>query len=446
MASSLTRRSGRAILRKLTTSTAFRRAGPSSSTAARLSSSFSSLPQEIFLGTNVSANPTNFSFVRNFSDGKGGEFKMKVPNMGDSITEGEIGEWVKNEGDYVAVDDVIAVIETDKVAVDVRAEEAGILTKIYGEEGDVVEVGQSLVDILPGEPPEGYAPESTASESETVEEETPAAPAAKSPATSAPPAAKVSSSPAPAQAPIETKATVGSMGRNESRVAMTRMRKAIARNLKNAQETAVSLTTFQEVDMTNLIALRKQYKDTFTEKHGVKLGFNSAFIKAASMALMDIPIVNASIDNEAEEIIYRDYTDISVAVATPTGLLTPCLRNVESLSLPGVELAMADLVDRARNNKIGLEDLAGGTFTVTNGGVYGSMMSTPILNMPQTAILGMHATKVRPMVVNGEVVPRPVMYLAMSYDHRLIDGREAVTFLCNIRDKIEDPIRMFLDC
>ena len=198
--------------------------------------------------------------------------------------------------------------------------------------------------------------------------------------------------------------------------------------------------------MTNLIDMRKKYKDTFLEKHGRKLGINSAFIKAASMALMDIPIVNASIDNEKEEIIYRDYTDISVAVATPTGLLTPCLRNVESLNLVGVENAMGDLVDRARNNKIGLEDLAGGTFTVTNGGVYGSMMSTPILNMPQTAILGMHATKMRPMVVNGEVVPRPVMYLAMTYDHRLIDGREAVTFLVNIRDKIEDPIRMLLDC
>jgi len=370
--------------------------------------------------------------------------------MGDSITEGSIAEWVKNEGDYVAVDDVIVVIETDKVAVDVRAEVAGTLTKLHAEEGDVVEVGQSLVDMQPGDPPEGYAPDA-AEEAPAEEETTPAAAAPTSApqktAAAAPASPPPSSSPKPSKAPIDTSSsTSGSMSRNETRVAMTRMRKTISRNLKNSKDTAVQLTTFQEVDMTNLIELRKTYKDMFTEKHGVKLGFNSAFIKAASMALMDIPIVNASIDNESEEIIYRDYTDISVAVATPTGLLTPCLRNVESLTLPGVELAMAELVQRARENKIGLEDLAGGTFTVTNGGVYGSMMSTPIINMPQTAILGMHATKVRPYVVNGEVVPRPVMYLAMSYDHRLIDGREAVTFLCNIRDKIEDPVRMFLDC
>jgi len=375
---------------------------------------------------------------------------MNVPNMGDSITEGSIAEWVKNEGDYVAVDDVIVVIETDKVAVDVRAEVAGTLTKLHAEEGDVVEVGQSLVDMQPGDPPEGYAPDA-AEEAPAEEETTPAAAAPTSApqktAAAAPASPPPSSSPKPSKAPIDTSSsTSGSMSRNETRVAMTRMRKTISRNLKNSKDTAVQLTTFQEVDMTNLIELRKTYKDMFTEKHGVKLGFNSAFIKAASMALMDIPIVNASIDNESEEIIYRDYTDISVAVATPTGLLTPCLRNVESLTLPGVELAMAELVQRARENKIGLEDLAGGTFTVTNGGVYGSMMSTPIINMPQTAILGMHATKVRPYVVNGEVVPRPVMYLAMSYDHRLIDGREAVTFLCNIRDKIEDPVRMFLDC
>merc|ERR1712046_573598 len=173
---------------------------------------------------------------------------------------------------------------------------------------------------------------------------------------------------------------------------------------------------------------------------------NSAFIKASAMALMDLPIVNATIDNNTEEIIYRNFADISFAVATPTGLMTPCLRNVESLSLAGVELAMADMVEKARSKKIQLEDLAGGTFSVTNGGVYGSMMSTPIINMPQTAILGMHATKMRPMVVDGEIKARPVMYLAMSYDHRLIDGREAVTFLCGVRDKIEDPIRMFLDC
>ena len=385
--------------------------------------------------------------IRAFSD----EIKMPVPNMGDSITEGTIVEWAKKEGDYVAVDDIIVLIETDKVSVDVRAEVAGTITKLHAEVDDVVEVGESLVDIAPGEPPEGYeAASETPQEEATPEPAASTTTSAPSPPTPSPtPAAsKTSSSPGPSPAPIATSNSGGgsSFSRNETRVAMTRLRKVIARNLKNAQDTAAMLTTFQEVDMTNLMTIRKQYKETFQEKHGVKLGFNSAFIKASAMALMDIPIVNATIDNDTEEIIYRDFADISVAVATPTGLLTPCLRNVESLSISGVELEMANLVDKARSNKITIEDLAGGTFSVTNGGVYGSMMSTPIINMPQTAILGMHATKMRPMVVDGEVKPRPVMYLAMSYDHRLIDGREAVTFLCNIRDKIEDPIRMFLDC
>ena len=378
---------------------------------------------------------------------------MPVPNMGDSITEGSIVEWVKNEGDYVAVDDVIVVIETDKVAVDVRAEVAGTISKLHADVDDVVEVGEPLIDITPGEPPEGY--EASPAAGQEVASPTPE-PVATTTTTSSPPppssptpnASKTSSSPGPSPAPISTSNSgkSSSFNRNETRVPMTRLRKVIARNLKSAQDTAAMLTTFQEVDMTNLMTIRKQYKETFQEKHGVKVGFNSAFIKASAMALMDIPIVNATIDNDTEEIIYRDFADISVAVATPTGLLTPCLRNVESLSISGVELEMANLVDKARSNKITIEDLAGGTFSVTNGGVYGSMMSTPIINMPQTAILGMHATKMRPMVVDGEVKPRPVMYLAMSYDHRLIDGREAVTFLCNIRDKIEDPIRMFLDC
>jgi 2-oxoglutarate dehydrogenase E2 component (dihydrolipoamide succinyltransferase) len=368
---------------------------------------------------------------------------MMVPNMGDSITEGSILEWLKNEGDYVAVDDIIAVIETDKVAVDVRADTAGTVTKLHAEVDDVVEVGAQLVDLLPGPPPEGYEVAAATS--------APAAEAASAPAPAvaatqpAAPAKAAGGSPKPAAAPIET-SNSGDAGfsRTENRVPMTRLRKVISKNLKNAQDTAAMLTTFQEVDMTGLIDLRKKYKDAFMEKHGVKLGFNSAFIKAGAMALMDIPVVNAAIDGD--EIIYRSFADISFAVATPTGLMTPVLRNVESLSIAGIEQGMAALVDKARTRKITLEDLAGGTFSVTNGGVYGSMMSTPILNMPQTAILGMHATKSRPMVVNGEVKPRPVMYLAMSYDHRLIDGREAVTFLCNIRDKIEDPVRMFLDC
>lgn len=367
-----------------------------------------------------------------------------VPNMGDSITEGSIAEWMKSDGDYVALDEVIAVIETDKVAVDVRADKAGIVSKLHAEVDDVVEVGQSLVDITPGPPPEGFETAAPAA--------SPAAEAAPAPEAAAPvaavqpasPAAPAKASPTPSPAPVETSAVGTGFSRTENRTPMTRLRKVISRNLKNAQDTAAMLTTFQEVDMSALIDLRKKYKDAFQEKHGVKLGFNSAFMKAGAMALMDIPVVNAAIDGD--EIIYRDFADISFAVATPTGLMTPVLRNAESLSIAGIELGMAALVEKARTRKIQMEDIAGGTFSVTNGGVYGSMMSTPILNMPQTAILGMHATKMRPMVVDGEVKARPVMYLAMSYDHRLIDGREAVTFLCNIRDKIEDPVRMFLDC
>lgn len=380
----------------------------------------------------------------------GDTYNMVVPGMGDSITEGSILEWEKKVGDYVAIDDVIVIVETDKVSIDIRADKAGTITALHAAEDDVVEVGAPLLDIQEGPPPEGYtatAPETTeATKAAPKAEETTQAAAATAPPTSSaeppasPPASGKSGPPKP-ESVVLSGASTGS-SRSEERVKMTRMRKTIARNLKDAQNTAAMLTTFQEVDMTALIGMRKEYKDAFLEKHGVKLGFMSAFIKASSAALMDIPVVNASIDGD--DIIYRNYADISVAVATPTGLLTPVIRNCESLSFAEIEATLGELAVKARDKKIAMEDLTGGTFTVSNGGVYGSMMSTPIINMPQTAVLGMHATKMRPMVVNGNVEPRPVMYLAMSYDHRLIDGREAVTFLCKIRDQIEDPRAMLL--
>jgi 2-oxoglutarate dehydrogenase E2 component (dihydrolipoamide succinyltransferase) len=223
------------------------------------------------------------------------------------------------------------------------------------------------------------------------------------------------------------------------------IRRRIAQRMKEAQNTAAMLTTFNEVDMTNLMALRKEHKDAFEEKHGVRLGFMSAFVKAASSALQEIPAVNAYIDNDTNEIVYRDYCDVSVAVASPSGLVVPVLRNTEAMSFQDVESSIQHFAKQAKEGTLALEDMAGGTFTISNGGVFGSMMGTPIINMPQSAILGMHATKMRPYVVDGQVVPRPVMYLALTYDHRLVDGREGVTFLKSICEKIEDPHRLLLD-
>lgn len=225
---------------------------------------------------------------------------------------------------------------------------------------------------------------------------------------------------------------------------MNRMRQAIARRLKDAQNVNAMLTTFQEVDMSALIDMRKEYKDAFEKKHGVRLGFMSAFVKASAASLVEQPVMNAVIDGEANEIVYRDFVDISVAVASPRGLVVPVLRNTEQMSFADVETTLSDLALKARNDQISMEDMAGGTFTISNGGVFGSLMGTPIINPPQSAILGMHATKMRPVAVNGQVEIHPMMYLALTYDHRLIDGREAVTFLCSVRDKIEDPRRFLL--
>jgi len=348
----------------------------------------------------------------------------------------------------VNVDDVLVVIETDKVSVDVRSPEAGVLEAIKAEEGAVVDVGAPLLTLRRAEPPEGGAPAGGAAPKE--------APVAREPAPSTTPGpVQPAPTPAPAPAPSAPQqqqqppvaappmpAFVGGAERTETRTKMNRMRQRISQRLKDSQNTAAMLTTFQEVDMSNLIAMRKEYKEPFEKRHGVKLGFMSAFVKASASALEEVPVVNSVIDGD--EIVQRNYADISVAVATPRGLVVPVVRNCEHLSFADIEKTIAGLAAKARNNDISLEDMAGGTFTISNGGVYGSLFGTPIINPPQSAILGMHATKMRPVAVNGEVKVRPVMYLALTYDHRLIDGREAVTFLCSIRDKIEDPRRMLL--
>ena len=358
---------------------------------------------------------------------------VDVPIMGESITTGNISEWMVKKGDYVEVDQCVAMIETDKVTVEVRTPHAGIITEFFAESGDDVDVGVPLFSIdAAGVGTAAAAPAD-------------AAPVAVSPVATAPSAAKAAA-PAPKAASSVAAAPVIVGDRSETRVKMTRMRVRIAQRLKDSQNTNAMLTTFQEVDMHNLIEMRNQYKEAFEKKHGVKLGFMSAFVSAATAALQEIPAVNAVIDEETNEIVYRNYVDVSVAVASPTGLVVPVLRNTEKMNFKDVEKAIGAYGAKAKAGEMALEDMAGGTFTISNGGVFGSLMGTPIINPPQSAILGMHATKMRPMVMpDGSIKARPMMYLALTYDHRLIDGREAVTFLLSIAKKIEDPHRMLLD-
>jgi len=375
--------------------------------------------------------------------------------MGDSITEGTIITWQKKAGDWVNADDVIVVLETDKVSVDVRAPRSGMIKEVIGAEGDTVGVGAPLAKIdTAATKPEGAAPKAAAAAPPPPPAAKPAAAAAPAqatppppPSTPAPAAAKPTPPPAAAKpsspAPAAPAPVAGS--RTETRVKMNRMRLRIAERLKSAQNTAAMLTTFQEVDMGNLMELRNAYKEEFEKTHGVKLGFMSAFVKASTAALMELPAVNAFIDDGTKEIVYRNYCDVSVAVASPAGLVVPVLRNAESMSFAGVEKQIAVYGKKAKEGQLALEDMAGGTFTISNGGVFGSLFGTPIINPPQSAILGMHATKMRAVVgKDGQVVARPMMYLALTYDHRLIDGREAVTFLKSVAAKIEDPRRMVL--
>lgn len=382
---------------------------------------------------------------------------LQVPTMGDSITEGTIVDLPVAVGDYVNTDDVVVVLETDKVSVDVRAPFGGALTEIMGEVDDIVEVGSPLfrIDVS------ADAPEATPGEpapSEVVSEVADSKPAETKPAQEThppppppqphvvdepkpPPPKKKASSPPP---PTGTQVTLGS--RQERRTKMSRMRQRVAARLKDAQNTAAMLTTFQECDMGALMELRNRHKDKFFEKHGVKLGFMSAFVLAATAALQEIPAVNAYIDDSTKEVVYRDFVDVSIAVASPTGLVVPVLRNTENMSFADVERNIALYAEKAKEGTLSLDDMAGGTFTVSNGGVFGSLMGTPIINPPQSAILGVHATKLRPVVNDqGEIVARPMMYLALTYDHRLIDGREGVTFLKSIAEKISDPTKLLLE-
>jgi 2-oxoglutarate dehydrogenase E2 component (dihydrolipoamide succinyltransferase) len=415
--------------------------------------------------------------------------EIKVPALGESVTEATVSKWMVKAGDTVAVDQPLCELETDKVTVEVPATSAGTVVDLAVAEGDSVQVGGVLCHIEAGGAGAGAtaaaAPSAAAAPVAPAPAPRPApalalaptpvpaaaaanvnlaasgpavrklageqgvAPAAIQPtgkdgrATKADVMAAISSiSAAPAAAKPAVPAGPRQRAEREERVRMTRLRRTIAARLKEAQNTAAMLTTFNEVDMTNVMALRERLKEDFEKKHGARLGFMSFFVKACIAGLKELPAVNAEI--EGDELVYKNYYDIGVAVGTPQGLVVPVLRDADDLSFGGIEKGIGDLGRKARDGKLSIADLSGGTFTISNGGVYGSLMSTPILNPPQSAILGMHKIQQRPMVVGGEIKARPMMYLALSYDHRIIDGREAVLFLVRVKECIEDPERLLL--
>ncbi|KAF9031717.1 dihydrolipoamide succinyltransferase [Hymenopellis radicata] len=367
---------------------------------------------------------------------------VKVPQMAESITEGTLKSWSKQVGDSVEADEEVATIETDKIDVAVNAPQSGKIIELLASEEDTVTVGQDLFVLEPGEagassssPP---PPKEEESKPKEAEKPAPAQEKKPEPKKEAKKESKKDSKKepaAPSPAPVAG-------ARTETRVKMNRMRLRIAERLKESQNAAASLTTFNEIDMSSLMSMRKKYKDEIQKEHDVKLGFMSAFAKACALALKEIPSANASI--EGDEIVYRDYVDLSVAVATPKGLVTPVVRNIETMNFLQIEKEIAFLGKKARDGKLTLEDMAGGTFTISNGGVFGSLYGTPIINLPQAAVLGMHAIKEKPVVVDGQIVIRPIMVVALTYDHRLLDGREAVTFLVKVRDYVEDPRKMLL--
>ncbi len=428
-----------------------------------------------------------------------------VPTLGESITEATVAKWYKKPGDAVEQDEPLVELETDKVAVEVNAPASGVLGDLQVNEGETVQVGAVIGSIGKGdgakpaaraEPKPEPKPEPKA-DAKAAPKTAAARPAPQPSALPEPPAeehdpgemgreaasmapsaarlieeAKLDPSTidgtgrggritkgdvlkameapkadaAPAAAPPAARPATSQprqTGEREERVQMTRLRKTIAKRLKEAQDTAAMLTTFNEVDMTALIAMRNEYRDLFEKKHGVRLGFMSFFAKACVMALHEIPSVNAEVDGDT--IIYKNHYDIGIAVSSPGGLVVPVIRDVDALGLAGLEKAIGDMAAKARDGKLALADLQGGTFTISNGGVFGSLMSTPILNPPQSGILGMHKVQDRPVVVDGQIVVRPMMYLALSYDHRIVDGREAVTFLVRVKECLEDPHRMLLD-
>lgn len=363
-------------------------------------------------------------------------FVEKVPDLGDSISEGTVVEWHKSIGDQVEVDDVVCTLETDKVSVDIRSTASGALVELNFEEGDTVQVGDSLLTVDTSATGSASAAPAAAATPEPAA--APAVPKADAPAPPKP-AAPPAATPAPAAVIASASA------RTERVVKMSRMRQTIAKRLKEAQNNAALLTTFNEIDMSGIMKLRSQHKDEFLNQHGCKLGFMSVFSKAAASALMKYPDANALFDLENKQVVYRDYVDISVAVSTPTGLVTPVLRDVDQMSFADVEGGIAALGKKARDGKITMEDLTGGTFTISNGGVFGSLMGTPILNPPQSAILGMHGIFKRPVVVGDSIEIRPMMYVALTYDHRIIDGGTAVSALKHIKMCVEDPTRLLLE-
>jgi 2-oxoglutarate dehydrogenase E2 component (dihydrolipoamide succinyltransferase) len=356
-------------------------------------------------------------------------------------------KWDKEVGQYVKVDDVLCVVETDKVAVDIRASKAGVLVKQVAAKGETIKVGSELAHIDSAAAPT-VAASAPKAEAKPAAAQTQQPAETKKQATAQPTTITAGvptvTSPARPNA-VSSTPTRATGARTERRVKMTRMRETIARRLMESQKGSASLTTFNEIDMHAISEVRNKYKDDFEKVHGAKLGFMSIFVKAATAALQKFPDVNAYVDSNTKEIVYHDYCDVSVAVATPTGLVTPVLRSTETMSFKDIELAIKALGEKARKNQIAIEDLTGGTFTISNGGVYGSLMGTPIINPPQTAILGMHGIFKRPVVVNDQITIRPMMYVALTYDHRLIDGATAVQFLRTIKNTVEDPSRLLLD-
>ncbi|XP_036832236.1 dihydrolipoyllysine-residue succinyltransferase component of 2-oxoglutarate dehydrogenase complex, mitochondrial isoform X2 [Oncorhynchus mykiss] len=366
---------------------------------------------------------------------------VNTPPFSESITEGDV-RWEKAVGDSVKEDEVVCEIETDKTSLQVPSPAAGVITELLVPDGGRVEAGNPLFKLKKGAAAAASVPaaEAPAPTPAAIPVAMPAVPPVPTQAAQAKPVSAVKPS-APA-APAEPAAHGA---RTESRVKMNRMRLRIAQRLKEAQQTCAMLTTFNEIDMSNIQEMRKLHKDAFLKRHNIKLGFMSAFVKASAHALMDQPSVNGVIDDTTKEIVYRDYVDISVAVATPKGLVVPVIRNVETMNFADIEKTINGLGEKARNNLLAVEDMDGGTFTISNGGVFGSMFGTPIINPPQSAILGMHGIFDRPVAIGGKVEIRPMMYVALTYDHRLVDGREAVTFLRKIKSVVEDPRVLLLD-
>jgi 2-oxoglutarate dehydrogenase E2 component (dihydrolipoamide succinyltransferase) len=412
--------------------------------------------------------------------------EIRVPTLGESVTEATIGRWFKHAGDAVAADEPLVELETDKVTIEVPAPTAGVLAEILVKDGDTVAPGALLGQINEGAAPQKSAPAAKADK-----------PTGPPPPPPPPPAPAAAAAPKGGEMPLapsvrrlaaesgidvagvtptgkDGRLTKGDMlnaieraaaaptpvdqpsaprmarapsapddAAREERVRMTKLRQTIARRLKDAQNTAAMLTTFNEVDMSQVMGLRKEYRDLFEKKHGVRLGFMGFFVRACVQALKELPAVNGEIDGT--DIIYKNYYHIGVAVGTDRGLVVPVVRDADTLSLAAIEKKIADFGHRAREGTLKIEDLQGGTFTITNGGIYGSLMSTPILNAPQSGILGMHKIQDRPMAVGAEIKVRPMMYLAVSYDHRIVDGREAVTFLVRVKESLEDPTRLILD-